>query len=92
MGSRNYDGFTIGFQKRMSKRLTVQANYTFAHAIDDVLNSTLASEIQTGEGVNFLAISGHSDSSLASRPLESRSCKAILRAGTLAATFEAQSS
>ncbi len=61
-GEGTYDGFTIGFQKRMSRHFTVQANYTFAHAIDDVLNSTLASEIQTGEGVNFLAISGLSDS------------------------------
>jgi outer membrane receptor protein involved in Fe transport len=61
-GAGTYDGFTIGFQKRMTRRFTVQANYTFAHAIDDVLNSTLASEIQTGEGVNFLAISGLSDS------------------------------
>jgi len=61
-GSGTYDGFTIGFQKRMSHRFTVQANYTYAHAIDDVLNSTLASEIQTGEGINFLAISGLSDS------------------------------
>ena len=57
-GGGTYDGFTIGFQKRMSNRFTLQANYTFAHAIDDVFGSTLTSEIQTGEGVNFLAISG----------------------------------
>jgi hypothetical protein len=61
-GSGTYDGFTIGFQKRMSHRFTIQGSYTYAHAIDNVLNSTLASEIQTGEGVNFLAISGLSDS------------------------------
>jgi outer membrane receptor protein involved in Fe transport len=61
-GSGTYDGFTVGFQKRMSRHFTVQASYTYAHAVDDVLNSTLASEIQTGEGVNFLAISGLSDS------------------------------
>jgi hypothetical protein len=46
----------------MTHRITVQASYTYAHANDDVLNSTLGSEIQTGEGVNFLAISGLSDS------------------------------
>ncbi len=68
-GSGTYDGFTIGFQKRMSHRFTVQASYTYAHAIDDVLNSTLASEIQTGEGVNFLAISGLSDSFVGKVPL-----------------------
>jgi outer membrane receptor protein involved in Fe transport len=61
-GAGTYDGFTIGFQKRMTHRITVQASYTYAHAIDDVLNSTLGSEIQTGEGVNFLAINGLSDS------------------------------
>lgn len=61
-GEGTYDGFTIGFQKRMSHRFTMQANYTFTHAIDNVLNSTLTSEIQNGEGVNFLAIAGLSDS------------------------------
>lgn len=68
-GAGTYDGFTIGFQKRMSRRFTVQANYTFAHAIDNVLNSTLTSEIQTGQGVNFLAISGLSDSFVGKVPL-----------------------
>lgn len=52
-GSGTYDGFTIGFQKRMTHNFTVQASYTYAHANDDVLNSTLASEIQNGEGINF---------------------------------------
>jgi hypothetical protein len=61
-GSGTYDGFTLGIQKRMSRHFTVQASYTYAHAVDDVVNSTLASEIQSGEGVNFLAISGLSDS------------------------------
>jgi Carboxypeptidase regulatory-like domain/TonB dependent receptor/TonB-dependent Receptor Plug Domain len=61
-GAGTYDGFTIGFQKRMSHHFTIQANYTFVHATDDVINSTLASEIQNGEGVNFLAIAGLSDS------------------------------
>jgi len=61
-GAGTYDGFTVGFEKRMSHRFTLQANYTFTHAIDDVLNSTLASEIQNGEGVNFLALAGLSDS------------------------------
>ncbi len=61
-GAGTYDGFTIGFQKRFSHNFTIQANYTFAHANDDVINSTLASEIQNGEGVNFLAIAGLSDS------------------------------
>jgi len=68
-GAGTYDGFTIGFQKRFSHSFTLQANYTFAHANDDVINSTLASEIQNGEGVNFLAIAGLSDSFVGRVPL-----------------------
>jgi outer membrane receptor protein involved in Fe transport len=68
-GSGTYDGFTIGLQKRFSHRYTVQASYTYANANDDVLNSTLASEIQNGEGVNFLAINGLSDSYVGVVPL-----------------------
>lgn len=67
-GAGTYDGFTIGFQKRMSHNFTLQANYTFTHAIDNVLNSTLGSEIQSGEGVNFLAIAGLSDSFVGTVP------------------------
>ena len=61
-GQGTYDGFTLGFQKRMSHHFALQASYTYAHAIDNVINSTLASEIQNGEGVNFLAIAGLTDS------------------------------
>jgi hypothetical protein len=68
-GVGQYDGFTIGVQKRLSHHFTIQASYTYAHATDDVLNSTLASEIQSGEGVNFLATSGLSDSYLGKVPL-----------------------
>lgn len=64
-----YDGFTVGFQKRLSHKFTVQANYTYAHAIDNAINSTLSSEIQTGEGVNFLAIYGLTDSYVGIVPL-----------------------
>jgi hypothetical protein len=67
-GAGTYDGFTIGFQKRMSHRFTLQANYTFTHAVDDVLNSTLVSEVQSGLGVNFLAIAGLSDSFVGTVP------------------------
>ena len=61
-GAGTYDGFTVGFEKRMSRHFTIQANYTFTHANDDVINSTLTSEIQNGEGVNFLSLAGLSDS------------------------------
>ena len=68
-GAGTYDGFTLGFEKRMSKHFTIQANYTFTHATDDVLNSNLTSEIQSGEGVNFLAIAGLSDSFVGKVPV-----------------------
>jgi hypothetical protein len=68
-GAGTYDGFTVGIQKRMSKHFTIQANYTFTHAVDDVLNSNLTSEIQSGQGVNFLAIAGLSDSFVGRVPL-----------------------
>jgi outer membrane receptor for ferrienterochelin and colicin len=68
-GAGTYNGFTVGFQKRFSHTFTIQANYTFVHANDDVINSTLASEIQNGEGVNFLAIAGLSDSFVGRVPL-----------------------
>jgi hypothetical protein len=68
-GAGTYDGFTIGFQKRMSKHFTIQTNYTFTHAVDDVLNSNLTSDIQSGQGVNFLAIAGLTDSFVGTVPL-----------------------
>ncbi len=68
-GEGTYNAFTLGFQKRMSHHFTLQANYTYTHAIDNVLNSTLTSEIQNGEGVNFLAIAGLSDSFVGKVPL-----------------------
>jgi hypothetical protein len=42
-----YDAVTIGFQKRMSKRFTLEGNYTWTHAIDNVLNSNFVSNLQT---------------------------------------------
>lgn len=68
-GTGTYDGFTLGFQKQMSHHFTLQASYTFTHAMDNVLNSTLSSEVQTGEGVNFLPVYGLSDSYVGIVPL-----------------------
>lgn len=68
-GAGTYDGFTIGLKRRMSHNFTVEGNYTFTHATDDVINSTLTSEIQNGEGVNFLPIAGLSDSFVGIVPL-----------------------
>ncbi|MGC1604884.1 MAG: TonB-dependent receptor [Candidatus Acidiferrum sp.] len=68
-GAGTYNGFTVGFKKRMSQNFTLEANYTYTNANDDVINSTLTSEIQNGEGVNFLPIAGLSDSYVGIVPL-----------------------
>jgi outer membrane receptor protein involved in Fe transport len=68
-GAGTYNGFTLGLQKRMSRRFTVQASYTYVHATDDVLNSTLQSEVQSLSGTGFLAIYGLSDSYVGRVPL-----------------------
>jgi outer membrane receptor for ferrienterochelin and colicin len=68
-GAGTYNGFTLGIQKKMSKHFTVQASYTYTHATDDVLNSTLQSEVQSQSGTGFLAIYGLSDSYVGRVPL-----------------------
>jgi hypothetical protein len=68
-GAGTYDGFTVGFKKRMSQHFALEANYTYTHANDDVINSTLTSEVQNGEGVNFLPGAGLSDSYVGIVPL-----------------------
>jgi outer membrane receptor protein involved in Fe transport len=57
-----YDALTIGFRKRLSKRFTLDANYTGTHEIDNVLNSNFISDLQTGLGAGFAASNGPTDS------------------------------
>ena len=57
-----YDAVTLGFQKRMSKRFTLDANYTWTHEIDNALNSSFVSDVQTGLGAGFTDINGPTDS------------------------------
>ena len=37
-GVSNYNGLTASFTRRVSNNLTVQANYTWSHALDDISN------------------------------------------------------
>lgn len=37
-GSSHYNGFTLSMQRRFSRGLYLQANYTWSHALDDVSN------------------------------------------------------
>jgi len=57
-----YDAFTIGYRKRMSKRFTLEANYTWTREIDNALNSSLVSDLQTGLGAGFASSNGPTDS------------------------------
>jgi hypothetical protein len=40
-GISNYNGVTLSLQRRMSTELSLQANYTYGHALDDVSNGGL---------------------------------------------------
>jgi hypothetical protein len=64
-----YDAVSVGVRKRMGKRFSLEANYTWTHAIDNALNSSLVSEVQTGLGARSLAIKGPTDSFVGVPPL-----------------------
>jgi hypothetical protein len=57
-----YDGISVGFNKRLSKRFSLQAFYNWASAEDNALNSSFLSEVQTGRGAGFLGSNGPTDS------------------------------
>jgi hypothetical protein len=57
-----YDALSVGIRKRMSKRFTAEAHYTWTNAVDNALNSSLISEVQTGLGAGSLAVNGPTDS------------------------------
>ncbi|PYT87595.1 MAG: hypothetical protein DMG41_14785 [Acidobacteria bacterium] len=57
-----YDALTFGFRKRMNKRFTLDANYTWTHEIDNALNSSFISDLQTSFGAGFTDINGPTDS------------------------------
>ena len=57
-----YDAVTVGFRKRLSKRFTLDANYTWTRETDDALNSNLVSDLQTGLGASLAASNGPTDS------------------------------
>jgi hypothetical protein len=57
-----YDALTLEVSKRMSKRFTMQASYTWAHEIDNALHSSFVSDLQTGLGAAFANAIGPTDS------------------------------
>jgi hypothetical protein len=64
-----YDAISIGIRKRLSKRFTLEAFYTRANAVDNALNSTFVSEVQTGRGAGSLGSFGPTDSFVGVPPI-----------------------
>ena len=69
--SGRYDALIVGFRKSMSRRFTFEANYTYAHAVDNLLNSRLNSDVQTGGGVRLMGGYGPTDSFVGVPPVVS---------------------
>ena len=69
--SGRYDALIAGFRKSMSRRFTLEANYTYAHAMDNLLNSSLNSDVQTGSGVRLMGGNGPTDSFVGVPPIVS---------------------
>jgi hypothetical protein len=57
-----YDAVTLGFGKRMGRRFTLEANYTWTHEIDNALHSSFVSDLQTSLGAAFTDVNGPTDS------------------------------
>lgn len=57
-----YDAISVGIRKRMSRRFTLDAFYTWTNAVDNAFNASLTSEVQTGLGAGSLAVKGPTDS------------------------------
>jgi hypothetical protein len=57
-----YDALTTGFSRRMTRRFALEANYTWTHEVDNVLHSSLVSDLQTGLGAGFSIANGPTDS------------------------------
>ena len=57
-----YDAMTVQLRKRLARRFTLNASYTWTHEIDDALHSSLVSDLQTGLGAAFTDANGPTDS------------------------------
>src|SRR5207244_1401608 len=57
-----YDAVSIGIRKRLSQRFTLETFYTWVDAVDNALNSSFVSEVQTGRGAGSLGSFGPTDS------------------------------
>jgi hypothetical protein len=64
-----YDGVTIGVRKQASARFLFEANYTYTHETDNLLNSRFQSDVQTGLGARLTAFGGPTDSFIGIPPV-----------------------
>lgn len=64
-----YDGISIGIRKRLSQRFTLETFYTRVNAVDNALNSSFVSDVQTGRGAGSLGSYGPSDSFIGVPPI-----------------------
>jgi hypothetical protein len=64
-----YDGISFGITKRMSKRFTLETFYTWANMMDNALNSSFVSDVQTGRGAGSLGSYGQTDSFVGVPPI-----------------------
>jgi outer membrane receptor protein involved in Fe transport len=64
-----YDAASIGLRQRLSRGVFFEAFYTWAHAVDNALNSSFVSEVQTGRGAGSLGSLGPTDSFVGVPPL-----------------------
>ncbi len=59
--SGSYNGLTLQLSKRLTKHFQFEANYTYAREFDNMLNSSLISDVQTGSGAAYTALNGPTD-------------------------------
>lgn len=64
-----YDGITAGMRKRLSRRFTLDISYTWANAVDNALNSSFVSNVQTGRGAGSLGSYGPTDGFVGTPPV-----------------------
>jgi len=64
-----YDGISLGITKRMSRRFTFETFYTRAKMVDNALNSSFVSDVQTGRGAGSLGSYGQTDSFVGVPPI-----------------------
>jgi hypothetical protein len=60
--SGNYKAMIVGIRKQMTGRFMFDVNYTFANSRDNLLSSSLYSNVQTGLGVRLTAFGSTTDS------------------------------